>query len=256
MEKKMLVVVSPAKKLNMGLINNLKETQPIFSENVNELISVVRNLSSDNLEKLMGISSQLAEINKKRFMEFGKQEKKAAAFAFAGDTYKGLEIEKMSQKDVEWAQKHLRIISGLYGLLRPLDSIEPYRLEMGSKLRVSEGNSLYEYWGNKISNNLNEHAKKIGTDTLVNCASNEYFNVIKPNTLSLRIITPIFMERKNGQEKIISFYAKNARGAMARFIIQNRIVNTADLKEFDLNGYSFSNEKSNNDKFVFLRNSP
>ena len=251
----MLVVVSPAKKLNMSPVKKLKETQPYFAKNVNELISVARNLSSDNLKELMGISPQLAELNKKRFMEFGKQDKKAAAFAFAGDTYKGLEIEKLNQNDVEWAQEHLRILSGLYGILRPLDLIEPYRLEMGSKLKGSHGNSLYEYWGNKISNNLNEHAKKMGTDTLINCASNEYFNVIKSNTLSLRVITPIFMERKNGQEKIISFYAKNARGAMARFIIQNRIVNTSDLKEFDLNGYSFSNEKSNNDKFVFVRDS-
>ena len=251
----MLVVVSPAKKLNMSPVKKLKETQPYFAKNVNELISVARNLSSDNLKELMGISPQLAELNKKRFMEFGKQDKKAAAFAFAGDTYKGLEIEKLNQNDVEWAQEHLRILSGLYGILRPLDLIEPYRLEMGSKLKGSHGNSLYEYWGNKISINLNEHAKKMGTDTLINCASNEYFNVIKSNTLSLRVITPIFMERKNGQEKIISFYAKNARGAMARFIIQNRIVNTSDLKEFDLNGYSFSNEKSNNDKFVFVRDS-
>ena len=251
----MLVVVSPAKKLNMSPIKNLRETQPYFAKNVNELVSVVRNLSSDNLKELMGISPQLAELNKKRFIEFGKQDKKAAAYAFAGDTYKGLEIEKLNQNDVEWAQEHLRILSGLYGILRPLDSIEPYRLEMGSKLRGSHGNSLYEYWDDKISNKLNEHAEKIGTDTLVNCASNEYFNVVKPNILSLRVITPIFMERKNGQEKIISFYAKNARGAMARFIIQNRIVNTSDLKEFDLNGYSFSNEKSNNDKFVFVRDS-
>ena len=251
----MLVVVSPAKKLNMNPINKLKETKPLFAENVNELITEVRKLSSDNLKDLMGISTQLAELNKKRFTDFGKQDRKAAAFAFAGDTYKGLDIEKMDQHDLEWAQKHLRILSGLYGLLRPLDSIEPYRLEMGSKLKGSHGNSLYEYWDNKISNNLNEHAKKMGINTLINCASNEYFNVIKPNTLSLRVITPIFMEHKNGQEKIISFYAKNARGAMARFIIQNRIVNTSDLKEFDLNGYSFSNEKSNNDKFVFVRDS-
>ena len=187
----MLVVVSPAKKLNMNPINNLKETKPFFAENVNELISEVRNLSSDNLKDLMGISSQLAELNKKRFMDFGKQEKKAAAFAFAGDTYKGLDIEKMNQNDLEWAQEHLRILSGLYGLLRPLDSIEPYRLEMGSKLRGSYGNSLYEYWDNKISNNLNQHAKKIGTDTLVNCASNEYFNapVIMHSSKSKRSVT-------------------------------------------------------------------
>ena len=125
-------------------------------------------MSLDNLKELMGISHQLAELNKQRFMDFGKQDKKAAAFAFAGDTYKGLDIEKMNQIDLEWAQEHLRILSGLYGLLRPLDSIEPYRLEMGSKLKGTHGGSLYEYWDDKISNNLNHHAKKIGTDTLVN----------------------------------------------------------------------------------------
>ena len=249
----MLVVVSPAKKLNMNPINNLKETEPFFSKNANELISVVKKLSSDNLKELMGISPQLAELNKQRFMDFGKQDKKAAAFAFAGDTYKGLDIEKMNQIDLEWAQEHLRILSGLYGLLRPLDSIEPYRLEMGSKLKGSHGNSLYEYWDDKISKNLNEHAKKIGTDILVNCASNEYFNVIKPNTLSLRVITPIFMERKNGQEKIISFYAKNARGAMARFIIQNRLVDFEEIKNFHLDGYIFEPLKSDENKYIFIR---
>ena len=249
----MLVVVSPAKKLNMNPLKNIKETKPFFNENAKELVEVARNLSSDNLKDLMGISSQLAELNKKRFMDFGKQDKKAAAFAFAGDTYKGLDIEKMNQNDLEWAQEHLRILSGLYGLLRPLDSIEPYRLEMGSKLRGSFGNSLYEYWDNKISNNLNQHAKKIGTDTLVNCASNEYFNAINLKNLSLNVITPVFMERKNGKEKIISFYAKNARGAMARFIIQNRLVNEQDLKRFNLDGYSYNQEKSKEGKFVFLR---
>ena len=249
----MLVVVSPAKKLNMIPLKKLRETQPYFAKNVNELVSVVRNLSLDNLKELMGISPQLAELNKKRFMEFGKQDKKAAAFAFAGDTYKGLEIEKLNQNDVKWAQEHLRILSGLYGILRPLDLIEPYRLEMGIKLKGLHGNSLYEYWDDKISSKLNEHAKKIGTDILVNCASNEYFNAIKPNSLSLRVITPIFMERKNGQEKIISFYAKNARGSMARFIIQNRLVDYQEIKKFNLDGYSFDSKKSDENKFTFIR---
>ncbi len=249
----MLVVVSPAKKLNMSPVNNIKETEPFFKKNVEELIEVARNLSVEELKELMHISPKLAELNKERFKDFGKQEKKAAAFAFAGDTYKGLDIEKMKPDDLEWAQKHLRILSGLYGLLRPLDVIEPYRLEMGSKLKGAHGASLYEYWDNKISHNLNQYAKEIGTDTVVNCASNEYFNVIKPNTLSLRVITPIFMERKNGKEKIISFYAKNARGAMARYIIQNRLVDEEDLKNFNLDGYSFNIEKSEKNRLVFTR---
>ena len=249
----MLVVVSPAKKLNMSLVDNLKVSEPHFKKNANELVNVVRDLSVQDLEKLMDISTTLAELNKDRFNDFGNQQKKAAAFAFAGDTYKGLSIEKFEIGDLDWAQKHLRILSGLYGLLRPLDEIEPYRLEMGSKLKGAHGSSLYDYWGNKISENLNQHAKEIGSKILVNCASNEYFNAINLNSLLLRVITPIFMERKNGKEKIISFYAKNARGAMARFIIQNRLKSEEDIKKFDLDGYNYSAEKSGEGKLVFIR---
>ena len=249
----MLVVVSPAKKLNMSLVENLKVSEPHFKKNVNELVNVVRGLSVKDLENLMNISSNLAELNNDRFNDFGNQEKKAAAFAFAGDTYKGLGIEKFETEDLDWAQKHLRILSGLYGLLRPLDEIEPYRLEMGSKLKGAHGSSLYDYWGNKISENLNQHAKEIRSKILVNCASNEYFNAINLNSLLLRVITPIFMERKNGKEKIISFYAKNARGAMARFIIQNRLQSEEDLKKFNLDGYNYNSEKSSEGKLVFIR---
>lgn len=249
----MLVVVSPAKKLNMSLVDNLKVSEPQFKNNANELVNVVRGLSIKDLEKLMDISTNLAELNKDRFNDFGNQQKKAAAFAFAGDTYKGLSIEKFKIGDLDWAQKHLRILSGLYGLLRPLDEIEPYRLEMGSKLKGAHGSSLYDYWGNQISENLNQHAKEIGSKILVNCASNEYFNAINLNSLLLRVITPIFMERKNGKEKIISFYAKNARGAMARFIIQNRLKSEEDIKKFDLDGYNYSAEKSDEGKLVFIR---
>ena len=249
----MLVVVSPAKKLNMSLVQGLNVSEPYFKKNVDELVNVVRELSLKELENLMDISTNLAKLNKNRFIEFGNQQKKAAAFAFAGDTYKGLGVEKLEKYDLEFAQKHLRIISGLYGLLRPLDEIEPYRLEMGSKLKGKHGSSLYEYWGNKISENLNQHAKTIGSEILVNCASNEYFNAIDTNNLSLKVITPIFMESKNGKEKIISFYAKNARGAMARFIIQNRLQSEEDLKKFDLDGYVYNVEKSSEGKLVFIR---
>ena len=249
----MLVVVSPAKKLNMNPLNNIDITEPLFKEDVKNLVEIARDLSSNQLKDLMGISPKLAELNKERFMSFGNQEKKAALFAFAGDTYKGLDVEKLNKNDLEWAQQHLRILSGLYGLLRPLDSIEPYRLEMGSKLKGNHGNTLYEYWDHKISQTLNEHAQEIGTNVLVNCASNEYFNVIKTNTLSLRVVTPVFMERKNGKEKIISFYAKNARGAMARFIIQNQITDVENIKNFDLDGYKFKNDNSEENKLVFVR---
>ena len=249
----MLVVVSPAKKLNMSLVQGLKVSEPYFKKNVAELVNVVRDLSVKELENLMDISPKLAELNRDRFKEFGTQQKKAAAFAFAGDTYKGLSVEKLGKEDLDFAQKHLRILSGLYGLLRPLDEIEPYRLEMGSKLKGTHGSSLYDYWGNKISENLNQHAKTIGTQILVNCASNEYFNVINLENLLLKVITPIFMELKNGKEKIISFYAKNARGAMARFIIQNRLQSEEDLKKFNLDCYNYSYEKSSEGILVFIR---
>ena len=249
----MLVVISPAKKLNMSIVQGLNISEPYFKDNGGELVNVLRDLSSKELENLMDISTSLAELNKKRFNEFGNQQKKAAAFAFAGDTYKGLNVEKLDKDDLDFAQKHLRILSGLYGLLRPLDEIEPYRLEMGSKLKGAHGSSLYDYWGNKISKNLNQHAKTISTKILVNCASNEYFNAINTKNLLLKVITPIFMERKNGKEKIISFYAKNARGAMARFIIRNRLKSEEDIKKFDLDGYNYSSEKSSEDKPVFIR---
>ena len=249
----MLVVVSPAKKLNMNPLNNIDITEPLFKEDVKNLVEIARDLSSNQLKDLMGISPKLAELNKERFMSFGNQEKKAALFAFAGDTYKGLDVEKLNKNDLAWAQKYLRILSGLYGLLRPLDSIEPYRLEMGSKLKGNHGNSLYEYWDNKISQSLNEYAQEIGTNVLVNCASNEYFNVIKPNTLALKVVTPVFMERKNGKDKIISFYAKKARGAMARFIIQNQITDVENIKNFDLDGFKFKNDNSEENKLVFVR---
>ena len=251
----MLVVVSPAKKLNMDPISSVDVTEPIFKEDVKSLINIARDLSSYQLKDLMGISPKLADLNKERFLNFGNQEKKPAVFAFAGDTYKGLDIEKLNENDLDWAQKHLRILSGLYGLLRPLDLIEPYRLEMGSKLKGDHGNTLYDFWGNKISQNLNKYAREIGTNVLVNCASNEYLNAIKPNTLELRVVTPVFMERKDGKEKIISFYAKNARGAMARFIIQNQITDIENIKNFDLDRYSYNPSISDESKFIFTRES-
>ena len=251
----MLVMVSPAKKLNMDPISSVDVTEPIFKEDVKSLINIARDLSSNQLKDLMGISPKLADLNKERFLNFGNQEKKPAVFAFAGDTYKGLDIEKLNEDDLDWAQKHLRILSGLYGLLRPLDLIEPYRLEMGSKLKGDHGNTLYDFWDNKISQNLNKYAREIGTNVLVNCASNEYLNAIKPNTLELRVVTPVFMERKDGKEKIISFYAKNARGAMARFIIQNQITDIENIKNFDLDRYSYNPSISDESKFIFTRES-
>ena len=252
----MLVVVSPAKKLNMNPVEGINVTEPDFSTNVKELIDITRTLNVNEIKNLMGISTNLAQLNMERFSLFGKQEKKPAALAFAGDTYKGLDAESMTSDDLEWAQKHLRILSGLYGILRPLDSIEPYRLEMGSKLKGSHGASLYDYWGKKISEKLNEQAKEIDSQVLVNCASNEYFSAIDSASLSLKVITPVFMERKDGKQKIVSFYAKKARGSMARFMIKNRLTEIDKLKSFDTGGYTYQSDQSDDEKLVYARDHP
>ena len=252
----MLIVVSPAKKLNMDPIQGINSTKPDFSANAMELINLTRSLSVDDIMGLMGISSNLAQLNMERFSSFGTQEKKPAALAFAGDTYKGLDAETLSSEDLNWAQNHLRIISGLYGVLRPLDDIEPYRLEMGSKLEGKHGKSLYDYWGKKISEKLNDDAKNNGSNILINCASNEYFNAIHSSSLSLNVITPIFIDRKNGKEKVISFYAKKARGTMARFIIQNRLTKVDELKSFDIDGYKYQSDQSTNKNLSFVRDHP
>ena len=250
----MLVVVSPAKKLNMDPIDSFVATEPDFSMNVKELIDVTRKLSVEDLQNLMGISSNLAKLNAERFALFGKQKKKPAAFAFAGDTYQGLDAGSLDDDDMSWAQKHIFILSGLYGLLRPLDAIEPYRLEMGSKLKTTYGNSLYDYWGTKLSEALNLQAKNIKEKVLINCASQEYFNAVDISALELNVITPVFMELRDGKEKIISFYAKKARGAMARYIIQQRMTDTDRLEDFNVDGYVFQPDKSDKQKMIFLRN--
>ena len=252
----MLVVVSPAKKLNMQPQDGLAKTNPVFSKSARELASIAKNLSVTDLQNLMGISQSLAELNVERFESFGTQDIKPAAFAFAGDTYQGLEAGSLTSDDVLWAQDHLKILSGLYGLLRPLDGIEPYRLEMGSKLKNSSGSSLYDYWGTKLAAQLNNDARQAGTDILVNCASQEYFGAIDTSELKLKVITPIFKENKSGKTKIISFYAKKARGMMARFIIQNRAKNLEDLFKFNTADYNYLPEESNTEQIVFLRDHP
>ena len=249
----MLVVVSPAKKLNMQSQNSFVATNPAFANDAKELALIAKNLSVPDLQVLMGISKNLAELNAERFESFGHQDKKSAAFAFAGDTYQGLEAASLSSKDIVWAQDHLRILSGLYGMLRPLDAIEPYQLEMGSKLKTKVGDSLYDYWRNKLADGLNEEAKKAGTNILVNCASQEYFGAIDISSLEPKVITPIFKENKSGKTKIISFYAKKARGMMARFIIQKRAKKVSDLYDFKNGNYQYVPEESNQEELVFLR---
>mgnify|MGYP000506426193 CR=1 FL=1 len=249
----MLIVISPAKKLDMSGVDDVTPTRPQFAQQASELAEVARGLSTADLKKLMGISDNLAKLNAERFRDFGDMEEKPAALAFAGDTYQGLEAGSLDADEMRWAQDHLRILSGLYGALRPLDAIEPYRLEMGSRLKTDHGKTLYDYWGDRIARALNDQAADAGTDTLVNCASQEYFGAVQPDALKLRVITPVFMEEKNGTPKVVSFYAKRARGAMARYIIQNRLTEPQALRDFDSGGYRYDPELSEGDKMVFLR---
>jgi len=252
----MLVVVSPAKKLNMTPAGGVSATEPAFVENAQELAGVARQLSLGALQKLMGLSVNLAQLNADRFAAFGSQDTKAAALAFAGDTYQGLEAATLDGDEMIWAQDHLRILSGLYGVLRPLDAIEPYRLEMGSRLKTAKGASLYAYWGDKLSEALNAQAVKTRAQALVNCASQEYFGAVDLARLTPQVITPVFMERKAGQAKIISFYAKKARGAMARYIVQRRLTDPEGLKDFDSGGYTYQPDQSDAKKWLFLRDYP
>ena len=183
-------------------------------------------------------------------------EEKPAALAFAGDTYQGLEAASLDADEMAWAQDHLAILSGLYGVLRPLDAIEPYRLEMGSRLATDRGRTLYDFWGDRIARALDAQAAEVGSDTLVNCASQEYFGAVDRTALGLRVITPVFMEERGGTPKVISFYAKKARGAMARFIIQNRLRDAESLTAFDTGGYRHVPDLSEPDSPVFLRDHP
>ncbi|WP_101067092.1 peroxide stress protein YaaA [Roseovarius salinarum] len=252
----MLVVLSPAKKLQMDPVEGIEATRPAFADDASTLAEVARGLSVDELGKLMKISDSLANLNAERFARFGEMETKPAALAFAGDTYQGLEAGSLDADEMAWAQDHLRILSGLYGLLRPLDAIQPYRLEMGSRLRTDRGRTLYDYWGDRLSRALNAQAEALGSDVLVNCASQEYFGAVKPDALNLRVITPVFMEEKAGGPKIVSFWAKKARGAMARFIIQHRLTDPEALKDFDTGGYRFDPGMSEGDTLVFRRGQP
>ena len=252
----MLVVVSPAKKLNMQLTSSSALSQPLFSKNVDELVSNVQKLSVDELKNTMGLSDKLAKLNFDRFAAFGTQDKKSAVFAFDGDTYQGLDATSLDDSDLEFAQTRLRILSGLYGLLRPLDAIEPYRLEMGSKLEVGQASSLYKYWGSSLAKKLNEQAKETRSSALVNCASQEYFNAVDLNALKLKVVTPIFLERKDGKAKMVSFLAKKARGMLARFAIKKRLTEPSQLTDFDYGGYIFSPDDSDDTKLVFTRPYP
>ena len=255
----MLIVVSPAKSLDMSPVS-AEMTDLMFPDDAMRLAKAARNLTLSDLKGLMSISDNLAKLNRDRFKAYSADPEpenvKPAVFAFDGDTYKGLEAKTLDPDALRWAQDHLRILSGMYGLLRPLDGMQPYRLEMGSKLKTRRGKDLYDYWGTQISKRLNAEAEAIGTDILVNCASQEYFHAADNKALKLRVVTPQFYEVKGGKPKIVSFFAKRARGAMARYIIENRITEVEDLKGFHTGGYAFDPDMSQDNTLVFSRDYP
>jgi uncharacterized protein len=255
----MLVVISPAKSLDMTPVQ-IPATAPAFQDDALRLAKTARGLSLGDLKSLMAISDDLARLNRDRFAAFAAdpapEAVKPAALAFNGDTYQGLEAKTLSADDLHWAQDHLGILSGLYGLLRPLDAIQPYRLEMGSKLKTRRGVSLYEYWGDTIAKALNARAADVGTDLLVNCASQEYFGAVDRKALKLRVITPSFMEVKDDKPRIVSFFAKRARGAMARFIVENRLTAAEAIKDFTSGGYAYDADLSDGDTWAFVRDYP
>ena len=254
----MLTVISPAKRLDFTP-EALKApaSQPEYQADAVSLAHTARRLSVAKLQGLMSISPDLAKLNQGRFRAFQEmpdlEDVKPAMLAFAGDTYLGLEAGSLEADEVAYAQDHLRILSGLYGLLRPMDLIQPYRLEMGSRLATRRGKSLYRYWGDRLALGLNEQAAVVGAKVLVNCASVEYFTAVAPGRLALEVVTPVFLERKNGEDKIVSFFAKKARGAMARFIVQNRVDQVEGLKDFTSGGYRFQAGASGDGRLVFLR---
>ncbi|MEM8538264.1 MAG: peroxide stress protein YaaA [Pseudomonadota bacterium] len=255
----MLIVVSPAKSLDMDPVD-VHPTTPAFQDDAVRLSKTARNLTLRDLKGLMDISDDLARLNRDRFKAFAAEPAadavKPAALAFNGDTYQGLEAKTLSEDDLAWAQDHLRILSGLYGLLRPFDAIQPYRLEMGSKLKTRRGSSLYDYWGDTLAKALNAQAADVGTDTLINCASQEYFGAADRKALKLRVITPVFMELKDAKPRIVSFFAKRARGAMARYVIENRLTEAEEIKGFTSGGYAYDADLSEGSKWVFVRDYP
>ncbi len=253
----MLVVLSPAKKLDFETETNCSiQTEPQLLEKTNLLSKELKKLSTAEISKLMKLSPTLSELNYKRFQSFKNKynpsTSKQAVFAFNGDTYTGLNIKSFNKNELKSVQKNIRILSGLYGILKPMDLIQPYRLEMGTKYKFNNYKNLYEYWKEDVTALINKELKS-HNNTLVNCASQEYFSLIDKDQLKGDIITPVFKEKRNGEYKIISFSAKKARGMMANFIVKNNITDIDGVKKFNLDNYKFSKSLSNDFELVFTR---
>jgi cytoplasmic iron level regulating protein YaaA (DUF328/UPF0246 family) len=255
----MLIVLSPAKALDFAAApEGAGLSSPQLADHTAELATVTKKLTVRDLKRLMSLSDNLATLNRERFQHFdpGSEDGLQAAFAFNGDVYTGLKARELDRKALAWAQEHVRILSGLYGLLRPLDAIQPYRLEMGTQLKTKRGTSLYDFWGPQISEALNAAAVGHKDRTLVNCASGEYFGAVDRKALKLPVVACRFLEEKDGEARIISFYAKKARGLIARYAIDHRIDRAQDLKAFDSAGYRFDPGLSSDDAFTFVRPQP
>ncbi len=254
----MLFVVSPAKSLDFESASLLDvHTNPEFVDEASQLVGVLKKMSSQDVQSLMGVSEKIAELNVERFNSWTKQftpaNSKQAIYAFKGDVYTGIGVASCDQEQVDYFQKHLRILSGLYGLLKPLDLMQAYRLEMGTKLETPDGKGLYQFWGDKLTDRLNLELDLEEGAVLVNLASNEYFKSIKPKKIHARIVTPIFKDLKNGSYKIVSFYAKKARGLMVRYAADRKVTDVEALKGFDYEGYAFNESMSTADDWVFTR---
>jgi cytoplasmic iron level regulating protein YaaA (DUF328/UPF0246 family) len=252
----MLMVISPAKTLDYDTELPIQDfTQPELLDDAQELIEQLKELSPAQVASLMSLSDKLADLNVNRFAHwqqpFTQKNARPAIYAFKGDVYTGLDAYSLKKSDMNFAQKNLRMLSGLYGLLKPLDLMQPYRLEMGTKFENTRGKNLYDFWGSIITDRLNSEMKK--GDVLLNLASNEYFKSVKKKELNADIVTPAFKDEKNGQYKVISFYAKKARGLMAAYVIQNRIKDVEDIKKFNVAGYRYSDEMSKPKEWVFIR---
>ena len=254
----MLVVISPAKKLDYSSsIEAPLLSQPALLDHAEELSIGLKALAPQDVSSLMHLSDKLGALNYERFQEwqtpFTTDNARPAVLAFKGDVYQGLDAQSMSDKQLNWAQDNLRILSGLYGLLRPLDLMQPYRLEMGTKFANDRGVDLYQFWGDIITSEINILLTESSDAVLLNLASNEYFKSVQAKDIQGRIITPVFMDKKTDKFKIISFFAKKARGLMSAFIIKNKITNVEDIKKFDVDGYSYNSAMSEGDKWVFTR---
>jgi len=252
----MLVLVSPAKKLDFASeVMTHKFSQPDFLGDSEKLIKTVRKLTRDELSQLMKLSDQLSDLNYERYRAFSTpfdpSNARPAITAFKGDTYVGLDADSLSEEDMDFAQDHLRILSGLYGVLRPLDLMQAYRLEMGTKLANPSGKNLYEFWGTKLAESLDKELSEHKSNIIINCASNEYFKAVPAKALEATVITPVFKQVKEGSVRSLGMMAKRARGMMARYIIQNRIEDVEALKKFNLDGYKFQPSLSDDTTFEF-----